>query len=117
MITVYYDGKCNICKKEINYYKKLPSKKSFNWCDIANYPEKINNKIILNDALLYLHATDEKGRVYIGVEAFILIWKNLKNWKYLAYFISIPIIKSIANYVYIKFAKHRFSKITYCEKI
>ena len=54
MITVYYDGKCKICSKEINYYKKIASKNIFNWVDIANNPENlIEYDIKINDALLF----------------------------------------------------------------
>ena len=51
MITVYYDGKCNICRREINYYKKISSKNIFNWCDIANNPEKLLDMDIVNAML------------------------------------------------------------------
>ncbi|PPR76476.1 MAG: hypothetical protein CFH01_01916 [Alphaproteobacteria bacterium MarineAlpha2_Bin1] len=115
MITVYYDGKCNICSKEINYYKKIDSKNKFNWFDIANNPEKlIGTNIKINDALLYLHVEDQEGILYIGIDAFILIWKNLNTWKYLAYLISIPPLKKFAGAAYIKFAKYRYSKLSYC---
>ncbi len=116
MITVYYDGKCNICRREINYYKKISSKNIFNWCDIANNPEKLlDMDIKINQALLYLHVKDEKDNIYIGIDAFIVIWKNLKNWRYIAYLISLPPIKIFANYVYIKFANYRFSRKIYCQ--
>ena len=36
MIKVLYDGKCGLCNKEINYYKKIANNKNFKWLDIAN---------------------------------------------------------------------------------
>ena len=72
MITIYYDGKCGICKKEIEYYKKISSRNIFKWCDIANNPELLRNtNIKKRDALLYLHAIDSYGDTYIGVDAFL----------------------------------------------
>ena len=38
MITVFYDGKCNLCSKEIKYYKSIADENVFNWFDIANDP-------------------------------------------------------------------------------
>ena len=39
MITVFYDGKCNLCSKEIKYYKSIAGENVFNWFDIANDPK------------------------------------------------------------------------------
>lgn len=115
MITVYYDGKCNLCNKEISYYRRICNKSKFSWNDIANHPEKLKKiKIQQSDALMYLHATDNKGKLYIGVEAFILIWKNIRYWKILSYFISLPIIKQVTILLYKKFAKYRFYNLKHC---
>ena len=34
MIIVFYDGKCNLCSKEINYYRKIAPIGKFNWQDV-----------------------------------------------------------------------------------
>ena len=80
MIKVLYDGKCGLCNKEISYYKKIANNKNFKWLDIANNPKDLKEyNIKLSDALLYLHAFDSENQKYIGVDAFILIWKNLNR--------------------------------------
>ena len=116
MITVYYDGKCGLCSKEINYYKKISQVNVFTWLDIASNPHhlKIIN-ISQHNALLYLHALDENNNLHIGVDAFILIWKNLKNWRILSIFISLPFIKQISDIIYKLFAKYRFSRYAHCK--
>ena len=30
-IKVFYDGKCSVCKKEIDFYSKIDKEKSFDW--------------------------------------------------------------------------------------
>ncbi|MDC0073402.1 DUF393 domain-containing protein [Alphaproteobacteria bacterium] len=115
MIKVLYDGKCSICSKEISYYKKISASKTFVWLDIANFPENLKNMgISQKDALLFLHAIDQNSRVYIGIDAFILIWKNLRYWKVLAYIVSFPLIKPLAKYLYNKFAFYRFKRLDHC---
>ena len=42
-IKVFYDGKCNICKREINFYSKIDKDKNFDWVNIHNNKEKIKN--------------------------------------------------------------------------
>ena len=116
MITVYYDGKCGLCSKEINHYKKISQDNVFNWLDIASYPHHLNNiNVSQHHALLYLHALDKNNNLYIGVDAFILIWKNLKNWRILSIFISLPVIKQISDIIYKIFAKYRFSRYLHCQ--
>tara|TARA_Y100001960_G_C14533407_1_gene757255 strand:- start:49 stop:414 length:366 start_codon:yes stop_codon:yes gene_type:complete len=116
MITVFYDGKCNLCSKEINYYKLIADDNLFKWLDIANNPKYLSLiGISEQDALLYLHATDENNNLFIGVDAFLLIWKNIKYWRILYFFLSQPIIKQFSNFIYKKFANYRFSKLSHCQ--
>ena len=42
-IKVFYDGKCNICKREINFYSKIDKDKNFDWVNIHNNKEEIKN--------------------------------------------------------------------------
>ena len=116
MIKVFYDGKCNLCSKEIKYYKSITDKNLFRWLDIATNPKYLSAiKVSQKDALLYLHATDENNNLFIGVDAFLLIWKNIKYWRILYFFISQPIIKQFSIFIYKKFANYRFSKLPHCQ--
>ena len=116
MLSVFYDDRCKICSKEINFYKKIAPKNSLNWLGISS--SKLDLKLAnikLVDALLYLHVKDSEGNFYIGVDAFIVIWKRLPYFKYLNLIISLPIIYPLAKYLYKKFAKYRFNKLKHCQ--
>ena len=116
LIKVFYDGKCGLCSKEINYYKRTAPKNIFEWHDIASNPNKLNDiRISQYDALMYLHATDQKSNLKIGVDAFILIWDKLKYWKILSILVRTPIIYSIAKITYKLFANYRFKKLAHCQ--
>ena len=116
MIKVFYDGKCNLCSKEIDYYKSIVDRHKFKWLDIASNPKHLKEiNVSQKDALLYLHATDEKNKLFIGVDAFLLIWKNIKYWRILFFFISLPIIKQLSVMLYKIFANYRFSKLAHCQ--
>ena len=93
LIQVFYDGKCGLCSKEINYYKKTSPQNIFKWNDIANNPDDLNViKVSQYYALMYLHALDSDKNLKIGVDAFILIWDELKLWNLLSLFVKLPII-------------------------
>ena len=58
---------------------------------------------------------DNENNIYVGVDAFIIIWSNLKFWRILSFIVGLPIIKQIANLLYKKFAEHRFAKLPHCQ--
>ena len=116
MIKVYYDGICGYCSKEINYYKTIAPPMQFTWLDVANDPNAmINYNISQSEALLFLHAFDETDKIYVGSEAFALIWKNLPRWKVLGHIISLPVVSWVTKYAYVWFAKRRFNNYSHCK--
>lgn len=116
MITVFYDGKCGLCSKEINHYRKIAPTGIFNWQDITESADDLNKEgISLSEGLKLLHAKDNSGQMHIGVDAFILIWKQLKRWRVLAALVVLPIIRQIASAAYRAFASWRFKRLEHCQ--
>jgi len=115
MIKVFYDGKCPLCNKEISYYKTIAPPDIFDWLDVANKPKILNNfGIDRITALKRLHVQNSKGEIKIGVNAFATIWQQLAYWKILAWIIKLPIIYSIASFMYNTFADYRFARLAHC---
>ena len=115
MIKVFYDGKCNLCSKEINYYIRIAPSGIFDWQDVnLMNDEFVNTGIKISDALKILHVIDVKDKLHVGVNAFIVIWNNLTYWKILARVLSIPIIRKVANIAYKVFANWRFNRLNHC---
>lgn len=115
-IKVFYDGKCNLCSKEINYYKKIATTNIFVWIDIASNPQHLKKfNITQVDALKKIHVVDYDNSIKIGVDAFIVIWEKLNYWKIIAFITKLFPIKILANLLYEKFANYRFSKLEHCK--
>ena len=115
MIKVFYDGKCNLCSSEINYYRRISPTGIFDWLDInLMHSDFVNTGIKVSDALKTLHVIDNNNTLHLGVDAFIIIWKNLSYWKIIAKVVSIPIIRQIVNITYRAFANWRFNRLTHC---
>ncbi len=115
MISVFFDGKCNLCSKEINYYQRIAPKNTFNWVDITKTPGELDKfEIKLSDGLRLMHVADSNGNISTGVDAFIIMWKQIKYWKILGLFVSLPIVKQIANLLYQYFADWRFNRYEHC---
>lgn len=116
MVTIYFDGKCGLCSREITYYQKIAPDGVFDWTDIAHDPRPLTSlNIHQADALRRLHGMDDEGRLYIGVDAFLLIWKELSYWRYLGMIVGLPGIRQIAGLLYNRFADYRFSRLAHCQ--
>ncbi len=116
MIKVFYDGKCGLCSREINHYKKVAPKGIFDWIDITSSADiLIKKNLNYSDTLKLLHTRNDEGKLFIGLDSFILIWQQLKYWKILANIVSLPIVKQITNIVYKAFASWRFKRLSYCK--
>jgi predicted DCC family thiol-disulfide oxidoreductase YuxK len=113
-ITVFYDGACGLCAKEINHYKKIAPQGVFEWIDITH-------DLIVFEALGYtkeeglraLHALDHGGDMHKGIDAFLLIWGKLKHWRLLVVFVSLPGVVHLVRFFYKHFANWRFKKLGY----
>ena len=116
MITVFYDGKCGLCSKEINHYRKIAPAGIFLWQDITVSAEDLRKEgISLSEGLKLLHAKNSEGQMHVGVDAFILIWRQLKRWRVLAALVGMPIIRQIAHVAYRAFANWRFKRLEHCQ--
>ena len=118
MITVFYDGICGLCSKEINHYRSIAPEGLFNWQDITTSSEQLNKRgVSLAQGLKRLHATDDNGKIHIGADAFILIWRQLPRWKWLATIVALPGIRQFAHWIYAIFADWKFKRAKHCQYI
>ena len=82
MVKVFFNNSCNICRAEINHYKKH-SDNSVEWIDVTNNEEaqKITSKSY-KELLRRMHVIQD-GRVIDGAESFLIIWKNIPKYNFL----------------------------------
>jgi predicted DCC family thiol-disulfide oxidoreductase YuxK len=117
MIKVIYDGQCGLCSREIEYYKTISPQDRFEWLNIKNLSNTFFKDLNLTrvEALKTLHAYDDSGQIHKGADAFILIWKQLKYWRFLGLFVSLPIIRQVAKIAYRLFANWKFKHAPHCQ--
>ena len=98
-MKVYFNNSCNICKAEINLYKK-ENIQDLNWIDITKNKnaEQDTNKSD-KELLRRLHVKQD-GKVYVGVDAFLLIWKKIPKYKFLYTIFKLPVIFHIFSLIY-----------------
>ena len=98
-MKVYFNNSCNICKTEINLYKKQ-NVKDIEWVDITNNKNaeletQKNNKTLLRR----LHVKDGND-IISGAEAFLLVWKKIPKYKFLYKFFKTPLIFNLFSFFY-----------------
>ena len=98
-MKVYFNNSCNICKAEIDLYKKEKIQE-IEWVDITNndLAEKETSKNS-KELLRRLHVKEDE-KIVQGAEAFILLWKKMPKYKFLYNFFKLPIIFSLFSFVY-----------------
>lgn len=83
-VTVYFDGDCPVCSREIRWYRGCRGAESVAWvnlCDDAFAPAGDLDREV---ALRELHVRRADGSIATGVNAFIELWRELPGWRWLA---------------------------------
>ena len=99
MVKVFFNNSCNICRAEINHYKKH-SDNSVEWVDVTNNKEaqKVTSKSY-KELLRRMHVIQD-GRVIDGAESFLIIWKNVPKYNFLYKIFKIKPLFFILNIFY-----------------
>jgi predicted DCC family thiol-disulfide oxidoreductase YuxK len=91
--TVFYDGECPVCSREIAFYKGRRRASAIDWVDVATLPPDVEVAPGLSAcaALARFHVVTRDGRTHDGGPAFIALWRELGGlFAGVGWFLSIP---------------------------
>ena len=98
-MKVYFNNSCNICRAEINLYKKQ-NIEDIEWVDITdNKSAEIETQKDNKALLRRLHIKDGE-KIIGGAEAFLLVWEKIPKYKFLYTIFKTPIIFTLFSYFY-----------------
>tara|TARA_B100000945_G_C20304834_1_gene559848 strand:- start:383 stop:757 length:375 start_codon:yes stop_codon:yes gene_type:complete len=98
LTKVYYNESCNVCRFEINHYKKFEEK--IGWIDVTNNSSAVNEtKKQPKELIRRLHVL-KNGQIYNGIDAFLIVWEELPKYKWLHNLVKTPIIYHISYIAY-----------------
>ncbi|KAL3925969.1 MAG: hypothetical protein SGPRY_003522 [Prymnesium sp.] len=108
-VTLFWDGGCPLCSKEINYYKRLDVTKQIDWVNIYSEPERLKPYgVTAAEAFRLIHAVDAHGKLQVGVPAFLIVWDKLPYWHVVSTLLrNVPLAMPIADAAYHAFARIR----------
>lgn len=104
-VNVYYNSACPVCKAGINSQKGKSLGCEIDWNDVHR-----NNELVdqidrsLPTVRKYLHLTDQHGQLKVGMEAFLVLWKNSPREQWLYRFFSLPVVRQLSQAAYFVFA-------------
>jgi predicted DCC family thiol-disulfide oxidoreductase YuxK len=105
--TLFYDGNCPICNKEVARLRQLADK-DLALCDIFQAEQYT---LPDTDTLLrQLHLQTADGRMLTGVEANVAAWRHTQ-WAFLFSWMQWPLIHTITEMVYSRWARWRYRRL------
>ena len=111
LVTMFYDGNCSICRREVTHYKSIDGNKCVNWIDFSHNPEQLQDYgIDYEAAMSSLHVLDKEGHMQTGVQAFLAIWSTLPYYRVLAKLIKTLRIAPVLEWLYKGFARWRLRR-------
>ncbi|WP_169051431.1 DUF393 domain-containing protein [Neptunomonas sp. XY-337] len=108
-ITVFFDGSCPLCKKEIDHYQRIAKPNTpITWVDISAPDTEFSElPFTFEQAMRELHILDSHGNIIKGAYSFVEIWHRLPRYRWLGKLISTTGVTPILEYGYQKFAAWR----------
>ena len=74
-LTVWFDGGCPLCRREISLIKRLDSRGEIQFVDVAS--EEGDCPLDRAELLARFHAREEGGPLLSGAAAFAAMWRSI----------------------------------------
>lgn len=109
--TVYFDGACPVCRREIAVYQRGAGADAVCWVDAsACPPDALGGDLPRDQALARLHLRQADGRLVHGAAAFLAMWQALPQHPRLArlaHLLDRPWIVHLLDVAYTAFLRLR----------
>jgi predicted DCC family thiol-disulfide oxidoreductase YuxK len=106
-LTVFFDGACPICDREIALMKRLDRRRQLEFCDFsAQEYDAASSGFAAADLATVIHARWADGRVITGVEVFRAMWEAV-GLGLLAKLSRLSLVEPLVLKAYAWFARNR----------
>lgn len=102
--TVYYDGACPVCSREIRFYRGREGAEALAWVDAAACAAPdLGTGLARERALARMHVRLADGRLVSGAAAFAVLWRHTPGFRWLGRLIGLPGMRQTAEGAYLLF--------------
>jgi len=100
-LTVYYDGACPVCSREIAMYRRQAGAEQCAWVDASSCPESALGTGLSRDrALARFHVRRADGVLVNGTRGFAVLWRALPRFAWAGRIASIGPIPPLLSAAY-----------------
>ena len=83
-LTVFYDGSCPLCAREIAFYKRRKGAEKIDWLDASrSKSSEVVPGLTKDKALARFHIRSTDGELVSGGAAFAYLWAALPSFKFI----------------------------------
>jgi predicted DCC family thiol-disulfide oxidoreductase YuxK len=108
LLTVYYDGGCPVCTREIGFYQRRRGADRIHWVNLAQCEANdLGTDLSVDAALARLHARRPDGQLVSGARAFAALWQALPAFRLAGRVAAMPGIAHGLEWGYRGFLKMR----------
>jgi predicted DCC family thiol-disulfide oxidoreductase YuxK len=113
-LIIWYNTRCPVCDAGINRQrnKLLAAVRAgeLEFRDINQEPDALAaHGASLDDVRRRLHATDEAGRLIVGADVAIALWRATPGERWLAALAGNPVVLPLTRFLYDRFADRLFA--------
>ena len=113
-LVVWYNTRCPVCSGGIDWQrnKLLTAVRAgrIAFKDINEHPDALSDYgASLDDVRRRLHATDETGRLIVGADVAIAVWRLTPGEGWLATLLGNPVMRPVTRFGYDRFADLLFA--------
>lgn len=93
--TVYFDGTCPLCRREIGYYRSLDTANTLAFIDVSRPAAAMPPDLSRHNAMARFHVRDGLGELRSGASAFVHVWSLLPRWRWAARVAGLPGVRAL----------------------
>ena len=108
-LTVWYNTKCPVCHAGIDWQRNRLVRAAragvIEFRDIGREPNALSRfGAGVEDVRRRLHGVGSDGRLHVGADCAIAIWRHTPGDAWLARIVASPVIRPVARFIYDRFA-------------
>ena len=84
-LTVFFDGGCPLCSREIAHYRRLKPLGLIDWIDVSMPNVDLTAYgIDQEQAMRRFHVLDSQGCLHTGAGGFVALWTQLPGYRWIS---------------------------------
>ena len=100
-LTVFYDGSCPLCRREIAVYRRRDTEFRIHWVDVSNcHPKALPEGLSRQGALARFHVQSADGSLISGAGAFADLWAHTPGFRWAGRMARLPVVDIVLDKAY-----------------